>query len=189
MGKKVLRTLRMEGIDDVIEQKLENNKRETYGRDIIGYSIASVFPTSSHLSNLDSGRCISTSQIVPTIFSRPNFHASSILIHGTPAALFASLVVAQLGQAQYRVGCGSALEATHTEGLRTNGISEIVLSVFDDAGQVGTTDQSQILPNLESSNEGQRRTLPPSQSGSCRPLLDIPQPIRLQPRTMRSLPN
>ncbi|KAK2957635.1 hypothetical protein BLNAU_7534 [Blattamonas nauphoetae] len=39
MGKTVHRTLRMEGIEDVNEEKLRNEKNTSYGRVIVFYSI------------------------------------------------------------------------------------------------------------------------------------------------------
>ncbi|KAK2943242.1 hypothetical protein BLNAU_21868 [Blattamonas nauphoetae] len=129
------------GIQDASEQRAVH---KTIVKQVLVPSENLRLPTSSHLSNLDSGRCMNTSQIVPSIFSRPNFLASSILsliqpprhcsklVRHTPATLFASLVVALTGQAKRRVGY---------------------------AGQVGRTVRSQIDQDLESSDEGLRRTL------------------------------
>ncbi|KAK2955291.1 hypothetical protein BLNAU_9682 [Blattamonas nauphoetae] len=172
MWQTVYRMLRMEGIEDVIETKLQNNE-STFGRRIVAKSIdlsnlqASIFPTLSRLSNLYSGRSNNTSQIVPNHLLSTQL---SRLIHPVsdptpPDVARSSFTTCPCHSLPLPRGCTAWTCTTSSslcfgfgssvEGLTINPVEEVVLVDFGIAGQVGRTVKSQIRQKLESSDEGQ----------------------------------
>ncbi|KAK2950705.1 hypothetical protein BLNAU_14376 [Blattamonas nauphoetae] len=142
----------------------------------------SIFPTSSHLSNLDFTPIYKHT----TDCSQPSFHDTTFTPHpvsdptpprhcyevNSPHTPRNSLPLPR-DYTAWTCKTSSSLcfgFGGYAEGLSTNPVEEIVLLDFDDADQGGTTVKYQIHQNIQSSNAGQATNTPSLANSILSPL-------------------